>query len=484
MSASTPAGGSGTTSAEALAAARPDPRAAMTRLSFRQVFAYGAGDAGCNTAFALVGNFLPLYFITVLGLDAAVVATISLVVLIWDAFADVIAGRIVDSTMTRWGKFRPFILFGSLPLMIMTVLLFSIPQMGSETTTAIMAGAIYAVWGFTYSMVNIPYGSLAPAITQVPADRGRLGAARTYGGQIITLLLVLVISPQVNAYKGDAPGLQHALTLTTLGFLVLGVGLFLVTFFGARERVFRETPKLTMAQSIRVIRTNKPLLILCLSSVTLLGGMYGMQAVAAFYTTFVLGDTNLFIYLTIAGVVANMAAAPFAPTIVRTIGKRKGYLLGCASFVLGGVVVLALGGTLVPALIGYFLINVGVGLNNTLMWALEGDTVEYGEWKNDDRAEGATYSIFSFARKMSQALGRYLSLSFIGLFGFMAGSSAQATAANSSDHVMLGLTLVMGGLPVAMGIVAAIIMSFYPINEATFTQMVSDLHERRDAEHA
>lgn len=467
---------------EALKAARPDPRAAMKRLTWRQIVAYGSGDAGCNVAFSMVGNFLPLYFVTVLGLEAGVVATISLVVLIWDACADVIAGRIVDSTMTRFGKFRPFILFGSLPLMIMTVLLFSIPHMGSAGLTALVAALIYAVWGFSYSMVNIPYGSLAPAITQVAEDRGKLGAARTYGGQIITLLLVLAISPQINQHTGDADALQHSLTITALCFLVVGMALFLVTFFGIRERVFRETPKLTLKQSVRVITTNRPLLFLCLSTVTLLGGMYGMQAVAAFFTTFVLGDATLFIYLTLAGVVANLIAAPFAPKIISGIGKRKGYFLGCGSFVLGGLIMLLLGHSLPFALLGYFLINVGVGLNNTLMWALEGDTVEYGEWKNNDRAEGATYSIFSFARKMSQALGRFMSLWFIGLFGFMAGSSAEAVATNSGDHVRLGLTIVMGGLPMLMGVVAAVIMYFYPITEATFRTMVEDLHKRREAE--
>ncbi|WP_193636325.1 glycoside-pentoside-hexuronide (GPH):cation symporter [Brachybacterium subflavum] len=471
-------------SAQALRAARPDPRAAMERLPFRKVFAYGAGDAGCNTAFAFAGNFLPLYFITVLGLPASVVATISLVVLIWDAFADVIAGRIVDSTMTRWGKFRPFILFGSLPLMIMTVLLFTIPHMGSQGLTAVVAAVIYAVWGFVYSMVNIPYGSLAPAITQVAEDRGKLGAARTYGGQIITLLLVLVISPQINQHQGDADALQHSITVSALGFLVLGMALFMITFFGVRERVFRETPKLTVRQSLRVIRTNRPLAFLCASSVIFLGGMYGMQAVAAFFTSFVLGDATLFIWLTLAGVVANLVAAPFAPKIIASIGKRRGYLVGCAAFVVGGIIMLVLGHVLAFALIGYFLINLGVGLNNTLMWALEGDTVEYGEWKNDDRAEGATYSLFSFARKMSQAVGRYLALSFIALFGFMEGSDAVATATNTSDHVRLGLSLVMGGLPILMGILAAIVMKFYPIDEKTFATMVEELHERREAEGA
>lgn len=469
-------------SAEALKVAHPDPRAAVSRLPFRSVFAYGAGDAGCNTAFAMAGNFLPLYFITVLGLPPAWVATISLVVLIWDAFADIIAGRIVDSTMTRWGKFRPFLLFGSLPLMVFTVLLFSIPQMGSQTTTAIVAAVVYAVWGLCYSLVNIPYGSLAPAITQVAADRGKLGAARTYGGQIITLILVLAVSPQIRALSEDPAALQHALTITMIIFAVVGLGLFMITFFGVRERVYRESPKLTVRQSIDVVRTNRPLAILCLTAVILLAGMYGSQAVAAFFTSFVLGDATLFIYLTLAGVVANLLAAPFAPVIIRTMGKRNGYTAGCIAFIVGGIVIFVGASSFPLVLVGYFLFSLGVGTCNTLMWALEGDTVEYGEWKNDERAEGATYSVFSFARKMSQALGRYFALMIIGWFGFMQGADPAAVAANSSDTVRLGLTAVFAGLPVVMGILAMIVIRFYPITEKVFGEMVEDLHERREAE--
>lgn len=468
--------------AEALKAAHPDPREATKRLSFKQVFAYGAGDAGCNVAFAMAGNFLPLYFVTVLGLEASTVATISLVVLLWDAVADVIAGRIVDATMTRWGKFRPFILFGSLPLLIFTVLLFSIPHVGDKTTTALLAAGIYAIWGFCYSMINIPYGSLAPAITQNAADRGKLGAARTYGGQIITLLLVLVISPQIKQHQGDAEALQHSMTITAICFVFLGMALFLTTFFGVRERVFRENPKLTVTQSVQVITNNRPLLFLCLAAVTLLGGMYGMQAVAAFYTAFVLGDPTLFIWLTLAGVSANLIVAPFAPTVIRTIGKRKGYILGCAIGLLGGLGLLFLGGIAFPlALVSYFILSLGLALPGTLMWALEGDTVEYGEWKNHDRAEGATYSVFSFFRKCSQALGRFLSIAFIGWFGFMSGSSDEALANNSSDHVQFGLTLVMAGLPALMCVISACIMWFYPITEKSFAGMVEDLQERHEA---
>ncbi len=154
---------------------------AAPKLRFRSYLGYAAGDAGNNLAFSMTSMFLLLYYTDVVGISAAAAGTLFLVVRVWDAFADIWAGRQVDKTMTRWGKFRPFFLFGSLPLLLLSVATFTVPGGLGGTGKLIYAYATYALLGLAYSLVNIPYGSLASAMTQEPVERARLASFRSMG---------------------------------------------------------------------------------------------------------------------------------------------------------------------------------------------------------------------------------------------------------------------------------------------------------------
>ena len=167
------------------------------KLGIRSVIGYGAGDFANNLAFSLSTTFLLLYYTDVVGLPAAAIGTMFLIVRLWDAFADLFAGRMVDRTMTRWGKFRPFILFGSIPLLVMSVLTFSVPQGWDGGAQLMYAYLTYAVLGLIYSMVNVPYGSLATAMTQVSRERAKLAVARGLGAGLGGLLLTFIIAPQI-----------------------------------------------------------------------------------------------------------------------------------------------------------------------------------------------------------------------------------------------------------------------------------------------
>ena len=148
------------------------------QLSWRTIVGYSLGDVANNFAFAMGALFLLSYYTDVAGVGAAAAGTMLLLVRVFDAFADVFAGRVVDSVNTRWGKFRPFLLFGTAPLMIFSVLVFWVPTDWSHSSKVVYAYLTYMGLGLCYSLVNIPYGSLATAMTQQPQSRARLGAAR------------------------------------------------------------------------------------------------------------------------------------------------------------------------------------------------------------------------------------------------------------------------------------------------------------------
>jgi Na+/melibiose symporter-like transporter len=183
---------------------------ATKQLGLAQYAGYAAGDAANNLAFSMSSLFLLLYYTDVVGLSAAAVGTMFLVVRFWDAVTDLFAGRMVDKASTRWGKFRPFILFGGIPLLLLSVATFTVPNGLHGTGGALVyAYLTYALLGLVYSLVNIPYGSLAAAMTQVPTERAKLATWRVYGSNLTILMLAFVVAPAAQGLGRPATLAHH-----------------------------------------------------------------------------------------------------------------------------------------------------------------------------------------------------------------------------------------------------------------------------------
>lgn len=448
---------------------REDARGPAVKLGPRQYLGYAAGDAANNLAFSMSSMFLLLYYTDVVGIAAATVGTLFLVIRVWDAFADIFAGRMVDRTSTRWGKFRPYLLFVPLPLLLLNVAVFTVPDL-SETAKVVYAFVSYGLFGLAYSLVNIPYGSLATAMTQDSAERSKLASGRVVGANLAILVLAVVVSPQIEG----ADDLQGALTAITLGLVVVGTALFLATFFTAREQVDRPAQTFTVRETARALKENRAMVVLCLGAVTFLTGWFSLQTVTIYYARDVLGNASYYAVLVVVQTLTTFVAAAFIPRLVRAIGKKGGYqLLGVIA------IVGALGLTFAPASTPAFAIalfavlGVGLGGVNTLMFALASDTVDYGEWKSGVRTEGANYSIFSFMRKVGQAVGAALAAFAIGIGGYVAGQSAQP------DSAVDAIKIASGVIPAAFLLLSVAIMAAYPLTEERFRQIVAEIAARR-----
>jgi glucuronide carrier protein len=231
----------------------------------------------------------------------------------------------------------------------------------------------------------------------------------------------------------------------------------------------------SLRQSLATLRTNRPLILLCVSSLLFLTGMIAASTVGAFYARDVLGNANLFIWMTLLQTAGTFAIAAVTPRIVRTVGKKTGYLVCGAVAIAAGVgIALAPSSTPAVALFFFFLLGVGVGGVNTLMWALEADTVEYGEWKTGVRTEGTTYALFSFTRKMGQALGGAAAAYTIGLGGYVAGRGVVQT-----ESAKTAVKVATGFVPAAFILLALAMMWFYPLTEKVFRDVVREVAARR-----
>ena len=464
----------------------------LERLPIKTVAGYGAGDFAFNLAFSLSTSFLLYYYTDVAGISAAAVGTMFLVVRLWDAAADLIAGRLVDRTMTRWGKFRPFIIFGAVPLLFMSFLVFHVPSSFDQGMKLIYAYATYAVLGLIYSLVNIPYGSLASAITQSVHERAKLVAARAFGAGIGGVILTFVVGNFISDLRGQKAlikgpedliayqaAVQGVFTKVTLAFIVVGSLAFFFTAWACREQVVRTQPRISVKETFSTLRSNKPLAYLCGSSFFYLIGVFAVGGTTAFYAQYVLGDIGLVGIIVLVNTGITLLITPFIPKIIDRFGKKNVFQY-CGLFtIVGGV-----GLFFAPANLFWLVLltlaikGIGASLINTVMFGLEADTVEYGEWQTGKRSEGATYALFSFTRKVTQSIG-----GAAGAWALAIGGYAAASATNPSpvqpESAIIAIKATIGLLPAAAALIAMLIFIKYPLNDQRFREIRNETEARK-----
>ena len=468
--------------------------AALRPLKVTSLIGYALGDFGCNLAFALSSTFLLYYYTDIAGLSAAAVGTMFFVVRLWDAFADLIAGRAVDRTMTRWGKFRPFILFFAVPLLLMSFLTFHVPTGWGDAATLLYVYLTYAVLGLLYSLVNIPYGSLASAMTQSVHQRAKLIAGRTLGAAAGGVLISYIIAPQISALRAQKKTLspqayldqaQGIFTSITLLFVLLGSIAFGLTFLWCHERVVRTQPSVSIKETFATLRQNRPLAILCGASFFYLSGYYTVVGATLYYATYILGDAGLAFQVALLSTGVQIVLTPFIPKLINRFGKKNLFQYAGILTVIGGIGVFFTPGGLVWLALT-FLGGKGVGFSriNTMMFALEPDTVEYGEWKTGTRSEGATYAIFSFTRKLTQSLGGAATAWALALGGYVSATAAVA-APEQPESALTAIKVVFGLVPAAAAIIAMIVFITYPLTDQRFREVRDETEARkRTLEHA
>jgi glucuronide carrier protein len=438
------------------------------RLRRRAVFGYGVGDSANSMVISTANMFLLVYYTDVAGIPAAAAGTLLLLVRLFNAVTDIIAGRVADrSRRFRWGKFRPFLFFGAVPLLC-SAAAFSVPPWDADGKL-VYAYVTYACVSLSYSLVNVPYGCLVGAMTQNPRDRARLASARTLGGLTVGAMLGLVVAPLLDS-KAQ---MQQTFTVTTLIFAAVGTGLYLLTAATAQEQVHQDVEKLTLRQSTTTLRQNSPLLILCCSSVLFMTGTTSMGAAQFFYLRDVLGRLDLYPVVSIGQVVITLSVAVLMPRLVMRWGKRSIYCWGGCLGILGGAAIFAApSGAPLVGVGGILLALCGSALVGILVWALVADTVEYGQWKTGNRVDGVNYALLAATRKLGMAFGGGLAAFALSWGGYVSGSAVQ------SGEALLGIRSAAGLLPAALVLFGVLIMRWYRLTDQRHAELVTELGVR------
>lgn len=451
----------------------PQVSARTDKLSSGRVVSYALGDVANNVAFMMTSLFLMAYLTEIAGISAAMAGTIYGVTKIWAGVSDLVAGQTVGRKETRFGRLRPWVMFGSFPLTASLVLLFSVPAGVSGTAAVVWVLLFDAAFQLAYSFVNIPYGSLSAAMTQDPVDRSRLSGARAIAGSVTGVILATVLSPQFKDTTADDIRLKF--TITTLILALVAITLYYLCFRGTKEVIPAGAERPTLASTFRMVGKNPPLLTLCLAAIFTLTAMFTLMAVQMYYARYVVGDANFFIIMMIASTVGTVLVAGFAPAITRTIGKRNGYLLLAAVTALAYVILATAptGQIKVFALLGFFVYGIGTGGTNAMIFSMQPDAVDYGEWKTGVRSEGGAYSILSFSRKVGQGIGGFVA------GGLLAAYAYVPKAPEQSAEALQGIRLSAGWIPAALSIAAAVLILLYPLKAEKHKEIIADLTDRR-----
>ncbi|MGJ8692746.1 MAG: MFS transporter [Thalassotalea sp.] len=455
-----------------------------TYLSFGEKIAYAAGDVAVNFFFKFFQFFLFYYYTDSVGLSAGVVGSIFLLSRLLDMVTDPAMGALADRTRTRWGSYRPYLLFIAIPYAICGYLMFLNPQLSMEGKL-IYAFITYSLMMLAFTAINIPYAALSGVMTPFSQERTTLSGYRFVGAFAGGLLLTLLIRPLVKllGVEDEAEGFRMTMAI----FAVLSVLLFWVTFFFCKERVKPDAnQKPTIRKDLKSLLKNRPWQILTFSYI--LHGIYftihGAVTLHFFKYwigddgTAVLGIFDLSTMFLAVSLLFSIVGAGMTKFLTTHVDKRRLVIL---SALFNGVILLAfyfIKDSNVTLLFTLQALNgIAVGFIPVLVWSMYADTADYGEYKYHHRNTGVIFSAALFGLKLGLAIGGALAGWILASYGFI-GNSAQ------DEESKLGILLCFSLIPAALAFIKAAILFYYPIRDSDMKKIEKALIERKGELHA
>ena len=435
-----------------------------------------------------------IFYTDVFGISAAIVGTMFAVTRVWDSFFDPIVGAVADRTSSRWGRFRPYLLYLAVPFGLIGILTFLTPPFG-ETGKIVYAFITYGLMMMVYSAINVPYASLLGVMSPTPADRNTLATYRmtfAYLGSFVALLLFM---PLVNAFGGaDDNGPMHGwLTASQFGWLmaVLVIAIVcVILFFGCfaltKERVRPvKQEKTSLKTDLRDLLHNRPWWILLGAGVASLVFNSIRDGATVYYFKYYVDETAIGsisflglpfvlsgLYLAV-GQAANIVGVILAAPISNRIGKRRTFMAAMAVASVLSIIFFWLDkDQLLLIFVLQALISICAGSIFPLLWSMYADCADYSELQTGNRATGLIFSSSSMSQKFGWAFGTAITGWMLAQFGF------QANAVQSAETIQ-GIKMFLSILPAIGALLSLAFIYFYPLSEQRMKQITHELEEKR-----
>ena len=463
-------------------------------IGLKEKIGYGLGDMSSSMFWKLFGAYLMIFYTDVFGISAAIVGTMFAVTRVWDSFFDPIVGVVADRTNSRWGKFRPYLLWLALPFGIIGILTFTTPPF-DMTGKVVYAFATYTLMMMVYSAINVPYASLLGVMTPNLHERNTLATYRMTFAYIGSFVALLLFMPMVNAFTGamGAPAHNSWLTPSQFGWLMAVVVIAVVCtllFWGCfaltRERVKPTNEKKTpLMTDLRDLLHNRPWWILLGAGVASLIFNSIRDGATVYYFKYYVdeatfGSINFAgipfvlsgLYLAV-GQAANIVGVMLAAPVSNRIGKRRTFMGAMLVATVLSVAFYLLDNTQIALIfVLQALISVCAGSIFPLLWSMYADCADYSELTTGNRATGLIFSSSSMSQKLGWAIGTAVTGWMLAAFGFEANGVQNADTIN-------GIKMFLSLLPAAGTLLSFVFIYFYPLSEKKMEEVAQSLAERR-----
>ena len=447
---------------------------------WRDKVGYMFGDFGNDFTFLFASTFLMIFYTKVLGISMGLVGTIFLTARCIDAFTDVTMGRIVDRMNPKKdGRFRPWLRRMCAPVAISSFLMYQSSLAGASMTVKVIYMFVF------YTSINIPYGSMASVLSADSDDRAALSTYRSVGATLAGL--IIGVGGPMLVYTTDAAGNQlvHGPRFTLIaGIFSLGaIGCYLLCYFMTTERVkiapTHHEEQVSFKETVKALVSNRALLGIIAAAILLLLASLMTQSVNQYVFVDYFKNKEALAVMSIAGILPMLLMAPFTVPITRKYGKKEVGAVGC---ILGGIASLLMFVLQVKSAAVYIAISVigyfGFGFFNLIIWAFITDIIDDQEVRTGKREDGTIYAVYSFARKIGQALSGGLGAYALALVGY--DSSVQVQTAEVAGGIYNVATLVPGILYIGVGLCLIFI---YPLNKKKVEGNIAILKERREVNY-
>ena len=465
-------------------------------MTLKEKIGYGFGDMSSSMFWKLFSYFLPFFYSNVFGLSLADAGVLMLVTRIWDAVSDPMMGIVADRTKTRWGKYRPYLLFFALPFAVCGVLLFTTPENGKT----VWAYVTYILMMTVYTGINVPYGSLLNVMTADSDEKSVLSSYRmffAYGGSFIALF---AWEPLCNMFDKTRVAVEGAGGLASIStnpaawqnaMIVIAsccLVLFLLCFLLTREHV-RSESTVSVGTDLKLLLKNKPwwLLIGAALASNLFNTVRGTTT-AYFFADYIVKTVEMapqWAFLVSAGIflsigeIANMVGVVLAVPMSKHLGKKSTYMLSMAALV--GLSILFF---FLPATTGGYwamlafqlVISVFTGVISPLVWSMYADVADWSELKDGTASTGLIFSSASMAQKFGGAFGGSAVMWMLAAFGYSTVAGAVQT-----ETAILGLRILMSWVPAAVAALSILVVWFYPLTKKKMEGVQAELATRRAA---
>jgi GPH family glycoside/pentoside/hexuronide:cation symporter len=443
------------------------------KLSRRTKLSYGVGDTGLSLTSTILGAYFAIFLTDVVGISPGIAAAAIFIGRSWDYINDPIIGHISDRTRSRWGRRRPFILFGSVPFGLAFMLLWWRPPIESHVWLAVYYALAYIVFDAAATFVYMPYFALTPDLTPDYDERTSLTTYRMFFSILASLIAFTV---PLTIVGGFTP--EHASRVMGMGVLFAIVSMIpmLLVFAGTHEpQAYQSLAQPGLRESISAAMHNRPfvfsagLFLLTWVSVTIL------QSTLLYFIKYIVDLESQSDVIMGTIFITAILALPIWQFASRRWSKQRAYVVGIAFWAVVQLVLVTLhaGVAMQTVLVMGVLAGIGVGAAHVLPWSILPDAVEWDEWQTGERHEGMFYSLVTLMQKVASSIALPLVLLVLQVTGYVPNAATQPASAQ------LGIRIVVGPIPAVLLCLGILFALFYPLSRESHTEIRRQLEERR-----